>query len=81
MPFLPLERKHIEECIRSEFKKFTRHEVDQGIIDNIIMRFVAFDKNNMFATNGCKNLDKKVDMEAGELMFEYRGTGWNEKEL
>lgn len=74
MPFLPLERKHIEDCIRAEFRKNgVKYPVSQSVIDTIISRFVAFDRNKMFAVNGCKNLDKKVHVESIELLHEgYR---------
>jgi ATP-dependent Clp protease ATP-binding subunit ClpA len=70
IPFLPLEREHIEKCIRVEFEKHGVRYVTEQIVEKIIRRFVAFDKNNLFAINGCKNLDKKIDMEAEEFLRE-----------
>jgi ATP-dependent Clp protease ATP-binding subunit ClpA len=68
LPFLPLERRHIEDCIREEFIKVGQNHVGKEVIDNIISRFVAFDRSNLFALNGCKQLEKKVEMEAEDLI-------------
>lgn len=72
IPFLPLERQHIEQCIKKEFEKHGIRYPSPEVIDKVIQRFVPFEKHQYFALNGCKNLDKKIDMEADEFLTHER---------
>ncbi|XP_063702323.1 torsin-like protein [Culicoides brevitarsis] len=60
VPFLPLEKPHIIECIRKEFQrlriKMTEHK------KNEMLEYVTMDvKTNLFANNGCKRISKKAE--------------------
>lgn len=60
IPFLPLEREHLVQCIKAEFGRWGTKPSSE-IIDNIIDETVIFEKKTgLFATSGCKKLDKKV---------------------
>uniref|UniRef100_T1GLT9 Torsin-1A C-terminal domain-containing protein n=1 Tax=Megaselia scalaris TaxID=36166 RepID=T1GLT9_MEGSC len=60
VPFLPLERSHVRLCLQKEFEKWGSFPTED-IITEIIDNFVTFDKQTgMYATSGCKTLEKKV---------------------
>lgn len=61
-PFLPLEEKHVIECIKAEFAKFGRSLVNQENIDEI-MNYIGFSKDTNFANTGCKTIHPKVKAE------------------
>lgn len=60
IPFLPLERKHVVQCIVTEFNK--RKFYDHKDLIAEILEYVTFDSNGngFFATTGCKRIDQKV---------------------
>uniref|UniRef100_A0A1A9WIN6 Torsin-1A C-terminal domain-containing protein n=1 Tax=Glossina brevipalpis TaxID=37001 RepID=A0A1A9WIN6_9MUSC len=60
IPFLPLEKSHIYQCLRAEFKRYgvgPKEETLNKIANNVITYDPAY---NIFVTSGCKKLDKKV---------------------
>lgn len=65
VPFLPLEKKHVEKCIRAEFKRFIKHDVNDKQVQ-AVMNYVVFDKSGLFTTSGCKRLQKKVEFHSEE---------------
>ncbi|XP_055857403.1 torsin-like protein [Episyrphus balteatus] len=68
IPFLPLEKEHVYKCIEAEFQRWDKTP-DRNVIENMINEYVSFEKKTgIFATSGCKKLDKKVAVEA-ESMF------------
>lgn len=61
IPFLPLELKHVEECIKAEFAKFPfikgSPEDFKAILDEITME----QETGLFVASGCKRIRKKVE--------------------
>ncbi|XP_037809416.1 torsin-like protein [Lucilia sericata] len=63
IPFLPLEKSHVYKCIEQEYKRWNAIP-KEGAIENIINDSITYDRTNgIFATSGCKKLDKKVAVE------------------
>ena len=60
VPFLPLEKNHVEMCIQVEFERFQKHPATKEQVQ-AVMNYVAFDKGDLFTTSGCKRLQKKVE--------------------
>lgn len=56
IPFLPLEKRHVEKCIQSEFKKLGHWPNDSQIQE--VLKYISFD--GRFSTTGCKRIGKKV---------------------
>lgn len=62
VPFLPLERSHVRLCIEKEYQKWGRYPAENDVTE-LIDKFITFDKpTGMYATSGCKTLEKKVAM-------------------
>jgi hypothetical protein len=64
VPFLPLEREHVEKCIQKEMHHNGIHAIDAAIVDSILVQI--FDTDDVYAKNGCKritNLVRKTIME------------------
>ena len=64
VPFLPLERTHVKECIkdaliRKGFYKSKKEIKIQQIADELA--YVPEDLL-LFAVNGCKRIDQKIDL-------------------
>ena len=68
VPFLPLEKKHVEMCIKVEFARFQKHPPNEEQVQ-AVMNYVAFDKSGLFTTSGCKRLQKKVEFHSEPLSF------------
>ena len=62
IPFLPLEEKHVRQCIRAEFKENGHNQVSEESVDNV-MDYIPFDAKKKFAKSGCKQITKKVRTE------------------
>lgn len=62
LPFLPLEEKHIVQCIKAEFENFGRSYVTQEMIDEI-MNYIGFNPVTKYANTGCKTIHPKVRAE------------------
>ena len=58
VPFLPLEKVHVEQCVHAEFIRNGKHPTANEVQE--VMNYVAFDKSGLFSTSGCKRLEKKV---------------------
>lgn len=56
IPFLPLETKHVKECIRIEFQRLNYTPRSEEISE--VMNYITVD--GKFATSGCKRVSKKV---------------------
>lgn len=59
IPFLPLEVKHVEQCIRAEYKHHGWGNVGDDRVKQI-MEYIAFDQTQWFSKSGCKTITKKV---------------------
>lgn len=62
VPFLPLEREHVRECIRDEIKLFYDDEMNNDrVIDEIGEEMTYFpDEIQMYSKSGCKGVHDKV---------------------
>jgi len=69
LPFLPLERRHVEQCIVDELK---RRGVTKGVGDarQHVMEQIRFDEaEGAFAKSGCKDVSNKVNMVVDYSLF------------
>uniref|UniRef100_A0A182M825 ATPase AAA-type core domain-containing protein n=1 Tax=Anopheles culicifacies TaxID=139723 RepID=A0A182M825_9DIPT len=57
VPFLPLELRHVENCIRVEYSKYT----DEKLSDEMLREAITFDETGLYSNNGCKRVSKKVE--------------------
>jgi torsin-1 len=62
IPFLPLEEKHIIECIKAEFSYCHIYEPRKELIDEIL-KYIGFNSNTNYAHSGCKTIYAKVQAE------------------
>lgn len=63
IPFLPLEEKHIIQCIETEYKLFGRPHVTKEMIDEIL-NYIGFNSVTKYANTGCKTIHPKVRAES-----------------
>lgn len=62
LPFLPLEEKHVIQCIKTEYENFGRSFVNQEMIDEIL-NYIGFHPVTKYANTGCKTISPKVRAE------------------
>lgn len=63
IPFLPLEKHHVRQCISAEFNKWGRAPQEQ-VIENMLQEVITYDRGHgLFAISGCKTIEKKVATE------------------
>lgn len=63
IPFLPLEKHHVRECILAEYKRFNINP-SQESIDNLLDNFTTYDPTyGLFSKMGCKRLSKKIEVD------------------
>ncbi|XP_004530437.1 torsin-like protein [Ceratitis capitata] len=63
IPYLPLEKQHVRQCIAAEFRKWGRNP-DENVIDSLLQDVITYDRGyGLFATSGCKTIEKKVATE------------------
>lgn len=62
LPFLPLEEKHIIDCIKVEYEEFCGYEVTKVMIDEI-MNYIGFNAVTKYSNTGCKTIRPKVRAE------------------
>ena len=61
IPFLPLERKHVKECIKVALQKRGKPVNNKTLVDNIANSLRYFYKGDkVFSRSGCKLVDKKT---------------------
>lgn len=61
VPFLPLELRHVESCIRAEYAKFTDAKMSDELLSNVIKEAITFDDTGLYSNNGCKRVSKKIE--------------------
>lgn len=66
IPFLPLEKKHIKECIKDVLlrKKYyiLREDIPEELVDKISKEMNYFpEETQLFSKTGCKRVSEKVD--------------------
>lgn len=61
VPFLPLEPRHVEQCIKKEFQKICQRSTTDKIISDIMKSAITIDDTGIYSNNGCKRLSKKVE--------------------
>lgn len=61
VPFLPMEKNHVKECIRAEMRR--RNEtIQESIVTEVADELEYFPKNSgLFSSTGCKQVAKKLD--------------------
>lgn len=60
VPFLPLERKHVEFCIRDEIRR-RGHKENKDFVKSVADQMIYFPpENKLFSTTGCKRVAQKV---------------------
>lgn len=62
IPFLPLEEKHIEQCIRAEYQNFGQEFVTPEMVTEIL-NYISFHDVTKYANTGCKTIHPKVRAE------------------
>ncbi|XP_028318293.1 torsin-1A-like isoform X2 [Gouania willdenowi] len=61
VPFLPLEFKHVVQCVMAEMKA-RNLDLDQDVADQVAKDLVYFPKvDRVFSAKGCKTIDSKLD--------------------
>ncbi|XP_053662937.1 torsin-like protein [Anopheles marshallii] len=61
VPFLPLELRHVENCIRVEYSKYTNEKMSDEMLSAIVKEAITFDETGLYSNNGCKRVSKKVE--------------------
>ena len=62
VPFLPLERQHVVQCVESELKQRQVYTT-QRLIDNIVNSLSYFPKSlSLFSSSGCRRISQLVDL-------------------
>lgn len=62
IPFLALEKAHVVQCVEAEFHRWNVYPT-QAQINSVVNSAVTYEPvHNMFATSGCKTIEKKVAM-------------------
>ncbi|XP_049288747.1 torsin-like protein [Anopheles funestus] len=61
VPFLPLELRHVEDCIRVEYSKYTDEKMSDEMLSAIVKEAITFDETGLYSNNGCKRVSKKVE--------------------
>ena len=57
IPFLPLERKHVKECVHAIMRNISA-KFDEEFVDNIVNSVPYFPESNpLFSVSGCKRLE------------------------
>lgn len=62
VPFLPLERKHVEQCIEDNYR--LKHGSNPGVdIKERVLKTLRFIPNDIevYSATGCKRVHQKVD--------------------
>ena len=64
VPFLPMEREHVKQCVRAELLRRDEHEtVDEKIVNKVAEEMEYFPSvSPIFCSSGCKRVAKKIDM-------------------
>lgn len=62
LPFLPLEEKHVVQCIRTEYKNYGRSYVTPEMISEIL-NYIGFNAVTKYSNTGCKTISPKVRAE------------------
>ncbi|XP_035908693.1 torsin-like protein [Anopheles stephensi] len=61
VPFLPLELRHVESCIRAEYAKFTDAKMSDELLSAVVKEAITFDETGLYSNTGCKRVNKKVE--------------------
>ncbi|XP_068206960.1 torsin-1A-like [Palaemon carinicauda] len=70
VPFLPLERRHVEFCIRDEVQR-RGHKGSKEFIKAVADEMVYFPpENQLFSTTGCKRVSQKVSYHLTNEMYD-----------
>lgn len=62
VPFLPMEREHVKECVRAELKR-RKEPIDEKLVTQVSNEMEYFPSSSpMFCSSGCKKVAKKIDL-------------------
>ncbi|XP_053552135.1 torsin-1A [Bombina bombina] len=62
IPFLPLEYKHVEMCVRAELHQRGIHSYNEEIVTNVAKEMTYYPKEvKIFSVKGCKVVSTKLD--------------------
>ncbi|NXX22862.1 TOR1B protein, partial [Podargus strigoides] len=62
VPFLPLEYKHVRECVREELR-MQGHPEDEDLITEIALAMTDYpSEERLYSSKGCKTVDSKVTL-------------------
>uniref|UniRef100_A0A182PB48 Beta-1,4-galactosyltransferase 7 n=1 Tax=Anopheles epiroticus TaxID=199890 RepID=A0A182PB48_9DIPT len=56
VPFLPLELRHVEDCIRTEYRKFSNDKMPDELLRAVTKEAVTFDETGLYSNSGWKEL-------------------------
>jgi len=64
VPFLPIERRHVKQCILVETEKHLgKYQLNEEEIEGILDEYTYWPPSTpLFSTRGCKNVEEKVDV-------------------
>ncbi|CRL01913.1 CLUMA_CG015279, isoform A [Clunio marinus] len=62
LPFLPLEERHVTQCIKAEFESFGKESVTKEEIEQI-KNYISFCPVTKYSYTGCKTIHPKVKAE------------------
>ena len=64
VPFLPMEREHVKQCVRAElFRRNEDEPIDEKIVTKVAEEMEYFpSKSPIFCSSGCKKVAKKIDL-------------------
>lgn len=66
LPFLPLEKKHVVQCIKAEYENFGHIDVTNKMVEEI-MKYIGFHESTEYAHAGCKTIYAKVQSESYKI--------------
>ena len=61
VPFMPLEKRHVKECIKADLKE-KHFKVKDSIVNDVANQMLYSSPENIFSTTGCKKVSTKVDL-------------------
>ncbi|XP_064027545.1 torsin-1B-like isoform X2 [Pogoniulus pusillus] len=72
VPFLPLEQKHVEMCVRAEMEA-RGYAVDEQLVQAVVEEMTFFPREQrLFSDKGCKTVQAKLDIHEGAAVRHHR---------
>lgn len=70
IPFLPLQREHVQKCVESYLRKRGRSDLvsDVALVERVLNALQYFpESSKAFSSSGCKRVDAKTDLELAKI--------------